>query len=115
MAFRIAGSLAVREGIPRAKPILLEPVMSVEVVAPEEYLGDIIGDLNSRRGQIEGLEVHSKGMQAVHAAAPLAEMFGYATRLRSVTQGRGTFTMEFSRYDPVPESVARALLRGVYT
>ena len=92
MAFRIAGSLSVREGIPRAKPILLEPVMGVEVVAPEEYLGDIIGDLNSRRGQIEGLEVHSKGMQAIRALAPLAEMFGYATRLRSVTQGRGTFT-----------------------
>ncbi len=114
MAFRIAGSLAVREGIPRANPILLEPVMGVEVVAPEEYLGDIIGDINSRRGQIEGLEVHSKGMQAVRAAAPLAEMFGYATRLRSVTQGRGTFTMEFSRYAPVPESVARSLLKGVY-
>ena len=113
MAFRIAGSFAVREGIPRAKPILLEPVMRVEVVAPEEYLGDIIGDLSSRRGQIEGMEVHSKGMQAIRALAPLAEMFGYATRLRSVTQGRGTFTQEFERYEPVPESVARTFLKGI--
>lgn len=115
MAFRIAGSLSVREGIPRAKPILLEPVMGVEVVAPEEYLGDIIGDLNSRRGQIEGLEVHSKGMQAIRALAPLAEMSGYATRLRSVTQGRGTFTMEFKRYEPVPESIVRSFLKGIQT
>ncbi len=113
MAFRIAGSLSVREGIPRAKPILLEPVMAVEVVAPEEYLGDIIGDLSSRRGQIEGMEVHSKGMQVIRASAPLAEMFGYATRLRSVTQGRGTFTMQFDRYEPVPESIAKAFLKGV--
>ena len=113
MAFRIAGSFAVREGIPRAMPVLLEPVMRVEVVAPEEYLGDNIGDLSSRRGQIEGMEVHSKGMQAIRALAPLAEMFGYATRLRSVTQGRGTFTQEFEQYEPVPENVARTFLKGM--
>ncbi|NOZ70479.1 MAG: elongation factor G [Chloroflexi bacterium] len=112
MAFRIAGSLAVRNGIPKAKPILLEPVMKVEVVLPEEFLGDVIGDLNARRGQIDGLEVHSKGLQAIEASVPLAEMFGYATRLRSLTQGRGTFTMEFDRYLPVPENVMRSILQG---
>ncbi len=111
MAFRIAGSLAVREGIPKARPILLEPVMKVEVLTPEEFLGDVIGDINSRRGQIEGLEPHSHGMQSVLAQTPLAEMFGYATRLRSVTQGRGTFSMEFDHYAPVPESVAKSILR----
>jgi elongation factor G len=113
MAFRIAGSLAVREGIPRARPILLEPIMAVEVVVPEAYLGDVIGDLNGRRGQIEGLELHSKGMQAVRAKVPLGEMFGYATRLRSLTQGRGTFSMEFSHYAPVPETISKAILEGV--
>ncbi|NOZ50150.1 MAG: elongation factor G [Chloroflexi bacterium] len=112
MAFRIAGSLAVRNGMPKAKPILLEPVMKVEVVLPEEFLGDVIGDLNGRRGQIDGLESHSKGMQAIVASVPLSEMFGYATRLRSLTQGRGTFTMEFDRYLPVPESVAKAMLKS---
>ncbi len=111
MAFRIAGSLAVREGIPKARPILLEPVMKVEVLTPEEFLGDVIGDINSRRGQIEGLEPHSHGMQSVRAQVPLAEMFGYATRLRSVTQGRGTFSMEFDHYAPVPESVTKSILK----
>jgi elongation factor G len=111
MAFRIAGSLAVREGIPKARPILLEPVMKVEVLTPEEFLGDVIGDINSRRGQIDGLEPHSRGMQSVRAMVPLAEMFGYATRLRSVTQGRGTFSMEFDHYAPVPESVKKSILK----
>ncbi len=111
MAFRIAGSLAVRDGIPRARPILLEPVMKVEILTPEEFLGDVIGDINSRRGQIEGLEPHSHGMQSVRAMVPLAEMFGYATRLRSVTQGRGTFSMEFDHYAPVPESVSKSILK----
>ncbi|MCP4167560.1 MAG: elongation factor G [Chloroflexi bacterium] len=115
MAFRIAGSFSVREGIPRAKPILLEPMMSVEVVIPEEYLGDVIGDVNSRRGQIEGLEIHSKGMQAVQSIIPLGEMFGYATRLRSLTQGRGTFSMEFEHYAPVPDSLAKSMLQGIAT
>jgi len=112
MAFRIAGSLSVRDGVPRAKPILLEPMMSVEIVVPEEQLGDVIGDINSRRGQIEGLEIHSKGMQAVRARVPLAEMFGYATRLRSLTQGRGTFSMEFLHYARVPDNVSKAVLEG---
>ena len=111
MAFRIAGSLAVREGISKARPILLEPVMKVEVLTPEEFLGDVIGDINSRRGQIEGLEPHSHGMQSIQAQVPLAEMFGYATRLRSVTQGRGTFSMEFDHYAPVPENVVKTVLR----
>ncbi len=112
MAFRIAGSLAVREGVPKAKPILLEPIMAVEVVVPEEQLGDVIGDINSRRGQIEGLEIHSKAMQSVRSKVPLAEMFGYATRLRSLTQGRATFSMEFVHYAPVPESVSKLVLNG---
>lgn len=112
MAFRIAGSLAVREGVPKARPILLEPVMDVEVVVPEEQLGDVIGDINSRRGQIEGLEIHSKGMQSVRSKVPLAEMFGYATRLRSLTQGRATFSMEFVHYAPVPESISKSVLNG---
>ncbi len=112
MAFRIAGSLAVRDGVPRAKPILLEPIMNVEVVVPEEQLGDVIGELNSRRGQIEGLEPHSKSMQAVRAKVPMGEMFGYATRVRSLTQGRGTFSMEFVHYAPVPESVSKSVLEG---
>jgi len=110
MAFRIAGSLAVREGIPKARPILLEPVMKVEVLTPEEFLGDVIGDINSRRGQIEGLEPHSHGMQSVRAQVPLAEMFGYATRLRSVTQGRGTFTMEPSHYEEVPPNMVEKIV-----
>lgn len=110
MAFRIAGSLAVRDGVGRADPILLEPIMDVEVATPDEYIGDVMGDLNSRRGQIEGLEIHSKGMQVVRVRAPLAEMFGYATRLRSLTQGRSTFTMEFAVYAPVPANIAKAML-----
>ncbi len=113
MAFRVAGSLAVRNGMPKAKPVLLEPVMKVEVVVPEEFLGDVIGDLNSRRGQIDGLEPHSKGLQAIEASVPLSEMFGYATRLRSLTQGRGTFTMEFDRYLPVPPNVAKAMFSNM--
>lgn len=110
MAFRVAGSLAVRDGVPKAGPILLEPVMKVEVVVPEEFLGDVIGDLNSRRGQIDGLAQHSKGLQVIEASVPLSEMFGYATRLRSLTQGRGTFTMEFSRYLPVPDNIAKSII-----
>jgi elongation factor G len=97
MAFKIAGSMALKNGVRKAKPILLEPIMRVEAVVPEEFVGDVIGDLNSRRAQIEGME--SRGaVQAVQAHAPLAEMFGYATALRSLTQGRGTFTMEFDYY-----------------
>jgi elongation factor G len=97
LAFKIAGSMALRSGVQRAKPILLEPIMRVEVVLPEEFVGDVMGDLNSRRAQIEGMEARGT-VQAVQAHSPLAEMFGYATTLRSLTQGRGTFTMEFDYY-----------------
>ena len=113
MAFKVAASMALRNGSEKAKPVLLEPVMRVESVAPDEYSGAIIGDLSARGGQIEGLESRGIGMQGVRAMAPLAEMFGYATDLRSMTQGRGTFTMEFDHYDEVaPEIVERILMGG---
>jgi elongation factor G len=105
MAFKVAGSMAFKTAMERAKPKLLEPVMAVEVVTPEEYLGDVMGDLNSRRGRIEHLEPRGNA-QAVRARVPLAEMFGYATSLRSMTQGRATFTMQFDRYEEVPQSIA---------
>jgi elongation factor G len=97
LAFKIAGSMALKSGVQRAKPVLLEPIMKIEVIVPEEFVGDVMGDLNSRRAQIEGMEARG-AVQAVRAHAPLAEMFGYATTLRSLTQGRGTFTMEFDYY-----------------
>jgi elongation factor G len=105
MAFKIAGSMAFKNAMQRAKPKLLEPVMAVEVVTPEEYLGDVMGDLNSRRGRVEGLEPRGNA-QAIRARVPLAAMFGYATDLRSTTQGRATFTMQFDRYEEVPQSIA---------
>jgi elongation factor G len=105
MAFKIAGSMAFKEAMKRAKPKLLEPVMAVEVVTPEEYLGDVMGDLNSRRGRIENLEPRGNA-QVIKARVPLAAMFGYATDLRSTTQGRATFTMQFERYEEVPQSIA---------
>jgi elongation factor G len=107
MAFKMAASLAFKEGIQKAAPVLLEPIMSVEVVLPEEYLGDTIGQLNARRGEIMGTELRPGNSQAVKAMVPLAEMFGYATDLRSATQGRGAFTMEFDHYARVSESVAK--------
>ncbi|MGC8781944.1 MAG: elongation factor G [Anaerolineae bacterium] len=110
LAFRIAGSMAFREGMEKAQPVLLEPLMRIEVVVPETSTGDVIGDLIARRGQVSGLEMHSVGMQAVKGWVPLAEMFGYATTLRSATQGRGTFTMEFDHYEVVPEERARQIL-----
>jgi elongation factor G len=105
MAFKIAGSMAFKNAMQRAKAKLLEPVMAVEVVTPEEYLGDVMGDLNSRRGRVEGLEPRGNA-QAIKAKVPLATMFGYATDLRSTTQGRATFTMQFDRYEEVPQSIA---------
>jgi elongation factor G len=105
MAFKVAGSMAFKNAMQRAKPKLLEPVMSVEVVTPEEYLGDVMGDLNSRRGQVLGLEPRGNA-QVITARVPLAAMFGYATDLRSTTQGRATFTMQFDRYEEVPQSIA---------
>jgi elongation factor G len=109
MAFKIAGSMAFKNAAQRAKPKLLEPVMAVEVVTPEEYLGDVMGDLNSRRGRVEGLEPRGNA-QAIRARVPLATMFGYATDLRSTTQGRATFTMQFDRYEEVPQSIAGELV-----
>ncbi|HAY23189.1 MAG TPA: elongation factor G [Desulfobacterales bacterium] len=108
-AFHIAGSMALKEGAKKAKPILLEPVMSLEVVAPEEFVGEAIGDLNSRRGRIKNLESR-KGLQIIQAEAPLATMFGYATDLRNATQGRATFTMQFDHYEPVPQSLAEEII-----
>ncbi len=105
IAFKVAGSMAFKEAMKKAAPVLLEPVMAVEVVVPDDYLGDVMGNLNSRRGHIEGTELRN-GAQVIHAAAPLSEMFGYATDLRSRTQGRGTFTMQFSHYSEVPKSIA---------
>jgi elongation factor G len=110
MAFKVAGSMAFKDGIQRGAPILQEPIMKVEVVVPEEFLGEIIGQLNARRGEILGMEIRPGNAQAVNAMVPLAEMFGYATDLRSATQGRGVFTMEFDHYARVAENVARAII-----
>ena len=109
MAFKIAGSMAIQDAVTKASPVLLEPMMKIEVEAPEEFLGDIMGDLNSRRGQIEGMGSEN-GLAKVSANVPLAEMFGYATDIRSKTQGRGIFSMEFSRYADVPRNVAEAII-----
>jgi len=110
MAFKVAGSMALKEGVAKAGPVLLEPMMKVEVVAPDEFTGDVIGNLSARRASIEGMQPRGDGTQAIDAHVPLAEMFGYATSLRSMTQGRGTFTMEFDHYVEVPDNVARAVL-----
>lgn len=109
MAYKIAGSLALKEALAKGSSVLLEPFMKVEVLMPEEYLGDVIGNLNSRRSRIESLEVRS-GLQVVHAMSPLSEMFGYATDLRSRTQGRGTFTMQFDHYEQVSSAIASKML-----
>jgi elongation factor G len=112
MAFKVAGSIAFKDGVQKGAPILQQPIMKVETIAPEEFLGDILGQLNSRRGEILGMEVRPGNTQAVRAMVPLAEMFGYATDLRSITQGRGVFTMEFDHYARVPDSVARTIISG---
>ncbi|MCL4510137.1 MAG: elongation factor G [Bacteroidetes bacterium] len=112
MAFKIAGSIAFKEGAKKADPVILEPIMDVEVVTPEEYLGDVMGDLNSRRGRIEGIGSR-KDAQVVKAMVSLSEMFGYATSLRSMTQGRAIFTMQFSHYDEVPRSIAEQIIEKV--
>jgi elongation factor G len=112
LAFKIAGSMALKEAVQKAAPVLLEPVMKVEVVAPEEFTGDIVGNLAARRGDIQGMEPRSGGVQAIRTLVPLAEMFDYATDLRSMTQGRGTFTMEFDHYAQVPESQSMQILSG---
>ena len=111
MAFKIAGSMAIQEATRRAKPVLLEPVMSVEVVTPEEFLGDVIGDLSRRRGKVQGQEPRGNAL-AVHAFVPLGEMFGYATDVRSSTQGRATYTMQFERYEEVPQNIAEQIVES---
>ncbi len=111
MAFKIAGSMALKDGVKRAGPQLLEPVMKVEIEVPEEFIGDVIGDLSSRRGRVEGMEpIEGTQTQRVRAMVPLADMFGYATDIRSKTQGRGTFSMEFAQYEPIPSNIAETLI-----
>ena len=111
MAFKLAASMGFKEGVQRGAPILLEPMMKVEVVVPEDYLGDVMGQINSRRGLIQGMEVRPGNAQAIRAMVPLAEMFGYATQLRSATQGRGVFSMEFDHYAPVSQAVTQEILK----
>jgi elongation factor G len=110
MAFRMAAIFAFREGVPKGKPVLLEPIMKVEVVVPEDYTGEVIGQVNSRRGNVLGMDPRPGKAQAIHAEVPLAEMFGYATELRSATKGRGVFTMEFEHYAPVSDSVMKKVV-----
>ena len=110
MAFKIAGSMCFREGAARARPVLLEPIMKVEVETPEDYMGDVMGDLNSRRGMVQGMDDSPSGKQ-IRAEVPLSEMFGYATDLRSATQGRATYSMEFAKYNEVPASIAEAIIK----
>lgn len=112
MAFKLAASMGFKEGVHKGNPILLEPMMKVEVVVPEEYLGDVMGQINSRRGLIQGMDNRQGNAQAIRAVVPLAEMFGYATQLRSATQGRGVFSMEFDHYAPVAQSVAEEILKA---
>ncbi|MCD4684837.1 MAG: elongation factor G [Anaerolineae bacterium] len=112
LAFKIAGSMALKDAVKHGKPIILEPYMRVEVVVPEEYAGDVIGDLSARRSNIGGMETRSDGVAQIKADAPLGEMFGYATNLRNASQGRGSFTMEFDKYEPVPEDLAQDIIRG---
>ncbi|MGB2962352.1 MAG: elongation factor G [Anaerolineales bacterium] len=112
LAFKMAGSMAFRQGIQKGSPVLQEPVMRVEVVLPEEFLGDIIGQVNSRRGDVLGMDTHPGGSQGVRAMVPLAEMFGYATELRSATKGRGAFTMEFDHYSKVSEELSQKIVVG---
>ncbi|HEY45978.1 MAG: elongation factor G [Anaerolineae bacterium SM23_ 63] len=112
LAFKVAGSMAFRQGIQEGDPVLLEPIMDAEIVIPEDHVGDITGDLAARRAMIEGIEARAGGVQAIRAMVPLAEMFGYATDLRSMTQGRGVFTMEYDHYAKVEESVMKAILVG---
>lgn len=112
MAFKIAGSIGFKDAMQKGRPVLLEPVMKVEVTSPEDFMGDVMGDLSSRRGQIEGMEPRSGGVTAIKSMVPLSEMFGYATSLRSATQGRATFTMEFDHYEPVSEHLKEKIISG---
>ena len=109
MAFHIAGSMAFKDGARKADPVLLEPIMNVEVEMPDEYLGDVMGNINRRRGMVTGTDMVN-GLQVINAQIPLGEMFGYATDLRSLTQGRGTYNMEFSHYAEVPRNIADKII-----
>jgi elongation factor G len=113
MAFKIAGSMGLRAAVQRAQPVILEPIMRVEVVTPDEFMGDVMGDLNSRRGNIEGMEARN-GVQVIRCMVPLATMFGYATDLRSKTQGRATYSMEFGYYAELPRLLAEAMIKSVH-
>ena len=110
MAFKVAASMAFKDGMKKANPVILEPIFKVEVVTPEDYMGDVMGDINSRRGRIEGMEARIGGAQAIYAMVPLSEMFGYSTDLRSATQGRATYTMIFDHYEEVPNSIAKKII-----
>jgi elongation factor G len=112
MAFKVAGSMAFKDAAHKAGPVLLEPVMRVEVVVPEEYMGDIMGDINSRRGRIQSMEARG-GTQIVTSRVPLSEMFGYATDLRSRTQGRATYSMHFDRYEQAPQQVSEEVVARI--
>ncbi|ETR65241.1 MAG: hypothetical protein OMM_14571, partial [Candidatus Magnetoglobus multicellularis str. Araruama] len=112
MAFKVAASIAIKDGCLKANPVILEPIMEVEVVVPEANMGDVMGDLNSRRGRIEGMDTKA-GLQTIAAKVPLAEMFGYATDLRSLTQGRGNYTMQFAEYLDVPKNIAEGIIEKV--
>jgi elongation factor G len=109
MAFKIAGSMAFQEGAKKAHPILLEPIMDVEVVTPEDYAGDVMGDLSRRRGKIQAMEERA-GAKVIKAHVPLSEMFGYATQVRSMSQGRASYTMQFLAYEPAPKSVSEEVI-----
>ena len=111
MAFKVAGSMAFKDGASKAKAFLMEPVMDLEVVVPEQYLGDVIGDLTSHRGEVQGVNARSDA-QVVVSRVPLSETFGYATRLRSLTQGRAVFTMQFAKYDRVPAQITEEIVES---
>ncbi len=112
MAFKVAGSMALKNAVSKAGPVLMEPIMDVEVVVPEEYMGEVMGDLNGRRGKIRGI-FPRKDAQVISASASLSEMFGYATSLRSLTQGRAIFTLQFSKYDVAPKAVSEKVVESV--
>src|SRR5258708_4908868 len=111
-AFKIAGSMALKEGVQRGGPVLLEPIMRIEVVVPDDYTGGVVGDLSSRRALIEGMEPRPGAVSSIKATVPLGSMFGYATDLRSMSQGRGSFTMEFERYSAAPQFIADEVIKG---
>ena len=111
IAFKIAGSIALQQAAKKAKPILLEPIMKLEVISPADFFGDVIGDLSARRGKIEETK-DRLNLKVINAKVPLSGMFGYATSLRSLTKGRGTFTMEFDRYEEVPQNIAQEIIEG---